>query len=108
MRCYYGPELRAQWFIDWTEAKGIARWYIEPGKPDQNAFVERFNRTYRSEVLDAHVFATVEQVQHLTEAWIDDYNEYRLHEALGNVPPLHFLIRVTTAIASTDTCLLDR
>jgi Integrase core domain len=50
---------------------------IKPGKPDQNAFVERFNRTYREEVLDAHLFGSIAQVRDLTESWIPQYNEER-------------------------------
>ena len=47
------------------------------GKPDQNAFIERFNRTYREEAQDAHLFDSIEQVRDLTESWIPQYNEER-------------------------------
>ena len=64
-------------------------------KPNQNAFIERFNRTYRTEVLDAYLFTNLEQVQTITDQWLVDYNEYRPHEALGNIPPVQFMPRLT-------------
>ena len=62
--------LTAQFFTAWCEAQQIALRYIQPGKPDQNAFIERFNRTYREEVLDAYVFESLTQVQALTDEWL--------------------------------------
>lgn len=51
-----GPELLAQVFVDWCIDRGIAVHYIQPGKPGQNAYIERFNRSYRTEILDAYLF----------------------------------------------------
>ena len=82
-------------FTAWAAGKGIAVRYIQPGKPNQNAFIERFNRTYRTEVLDAHLFVNLEQVQAITEQWLVDYNEYRPHESLGGIPPVQFMPRLT-------------
>ena len=91
-----GPELVSRMFTEWAAAKSIAIRYIQPGKPNQNAFIERFNRTYRTEVLDAYLFTNLEQVQAITDQWLIDYNEYRPHEALGNIPPVQFMPRITT------------
>ena len=90
-----GPELVSQMFTEWAAARSIAIQYIQPGKSNQNVFIERFNRTYRTEVLDAYLFTNLEQVQTITDQWLIDYNEYRPHEALGNIPPLQFLPRLT-------------
>lgn len=92
-----GPEMISDAFTEWAAAKGISIRYIQPGRPNQNAFIERFNRTYRTEVLDAHLFANLEQVQAITERWLVDYNEYRPHESLGGLPPAHFMPRLTLA-----------
>ena len=46
LRMDNGPELTALAFVEWCDERRIARYYIQPGKPDQNAFIERFNRTY--------------------------------------------------------------
>ena len=48
-----GPEFNAQTFADWCTAHGAAIHYIQTGKPDQNAYIECFNRSYRTEVLNA-------------------------------------------------------
>ena len=71
------PELTAQVFVDWCDRHGIARYYIQPGKPVQNAFIERFNRTYREEVLDACLWVSTQEVQQLSDAWLVTYNEHR-------------------------------
>jgi len=96
IRCDNGPELTSQAFTEWCEAQKIEIRYIQPGKPDQNAFIERFNRTYREEVLDAYVFASVSEVQEITDDWLHDYNDHRPHDALGCVPPTRFLPRPKT------------
>lgn len=96
-----GPEMTAESFVKWAQDEGIALWYIQPGKPNQNAYIERFNRSFRAEVLDAHLFDSVSAVQVLVDAWMSDYNDKRPHESLGNVPPTVFLPRVFQPPVST-------
>ena len=103
LRLDNGPELTAQVFVDWCDRHGIVRLYIQPGKPVQNAFIERFNRTYREEVLDAYLFASTPEVQEVSDAWLITYNEHRPHDALGRVPPLTYLARVTPRSESNCT-----
>jgi len=86
-----GPEFCAQAFIDWCAEHGIEIRYIQPGKPNQNAFIERFNKSYRNEVLDAHLFSTLEQVREITERWMEIYNEYRPHRSLERIPPAMYI-----------------
>ena len=78
----------------------LTTWDIQPGKPDQNAYIERFNRTYRTEVLNANVFESLEELQALTDTWLRVYNEERPHDSLGRVPPLTFLPRPQPAVES--------
>jgi len=101
LRCDNGPELIAQALTGWCEERGIALRYIQPGKPDQNAFIERFNRTYREEVLDAWLFTSRAQVRDVTATWLTIYNTERPHDSLGRVPPLTFLPRPTSAPESS-------
>ena len=82
-----GPELIAERFMTWCAERGIELRYIQPGKPDQNAFIERFNRTYRTEVLNAYVFESLDQVREISAEWLQRYNEERPHEALAGLPP---------------------
>jgi putative transposase len=88
-----GPEFTAQPFVEWCAAHGVTILYIQPGKPDQNAFIERFNRTYRTEVLNAYLFDSVTELQAITDAWLPVYNAERPHDSLGRVPPHTFLPR---------------
>ena len=67
-----GPELIAERFMSWCAERGIALRYIQPGKPDQNAFIERFNRTYRTEVLNAYVFESLDQVREISARMVTE------------------------------------
>jgi putative transposase len=85
-----GPELQSAKLVAWAQAHGVKLHYIQPGKPTQNAYIERFNRTFRREVLDAHLFASLGEVREIVHQWMTAYNEERPHQALGHVPPSVF------------------
>jgi putative transposase len=82
-----GPEFTSKDFAIWCEEKRIETRYIQPGKPTQNGYVERFNRLYHEAVLDAYLFFDLDQVRQLTAEWLEEYNERRPHEGLGNNTP---------------------
>ena len=85
-----GPEMMSKWFRVWLHQNGIEWSAIPKGSPQQNAIIERFNRTYREDVLDANVFCSVEHAQQLTGNWLIEYNTVREHEALGYQTPLSY------------------
>ena len=86
-----GPEYLSQALVDWANKEQITLLYIQPGKPTQNAYIERFNRTVRHEWLDLHLFSSVEQAQELATEWLWTYNNERPNTAIGGYPPRHLL-----------------
>lgn len=85
-----GPEFIAHALAKWAQSKSIALNHIQPGKPTPNAYVERFNRTYRTEVLDCYVFESLAELRTMTAGWLHRYNHHRPHEALGRIPPVEY------------------
>ena len=85
-----GPELISQHLKTWADEHQIILAHIQPGKPAQNAYVERFNRTFREDVLDAYLFDSLSEVREIIEDWLEEYNAIRPHEALQGLPPYQF------------------
>ncbi|END3079175.1 IS3 family transposase, partial [Salmonella enterica] len=83
-----GPELTAAVLSEWAEQHGVILDFIQPGKPMQNGFIERFNKTLRTEILDMYLFRTRSEVRELTENWRTEYNEERPHSSPGGIPPV--------------------
>jgi putative transposase len=88
-----GPELISQRLESWAVEKQIELLHIQPGKPAQNAYIERFNRTFREEVLDAYLFDDLDEVRVITARWLEEYNSIRPHEALQGLSPRQFAIQ---------------
>ena len=103
LRTDNGPEFLGEAFVSWCEANGILIDYIEPGKPNQNAFIERFNKSYRAEVLDTWLFRNLDEVRELSWAGMLEYNEERDHDGLGGLTPAEVLYnaRLSTFELST-------
>lgn len=88
-----GPELISQRLANWANEKHIELIHIQPGKPAQNAYIERFNRTFREDVLDAYLFDTLQEVRTITQHWLEEYNTIRPHQALQGLSPRQFAIQ---------------
>ena len=85
-----GPEFISRALDAWACAHGIELHFIEPGKPNQNAYVESFNGRLRDEYLNVELFFSVPDAQHKQLEWQRDYNEDRPHSSLGNISPRQF------------------
>lgn len=88
-----GPELVSGTLLSWAEKRGIAIRHIQPGKPQQNAYVERYNRTVRHEWLGQYLFADIKEVQATATQWLWTYNHERPNMALGGITPAQKLER---------------
>ena len=91
LRCDNGPEYISQTLVSWANKHRITLLYIQPGKPTQNAYIERFNRTARHEWLDMHQFESIAHAQLLATQWLWQYNNERPHTAIGGIPPRQLL-----------------
>ncbi len=91
LRVDNGPEFLSSEFVTWAESVGMLIQYIQPGEPNQNAYIERFNRTYREEVLNLYLFESLAEVRETTYWWMIDYNEDRPHDALGDLTPAEYM-----------------
>lgn len=88
-----GLEFIANALAEWAQSKGFSLKHIQPGKPTQNTYIERFNKTYRIEVLDCYVFDLLHEVKQLTEDWLHHYNHHRPHESLGHTLPVECRVK---------------
>ena len=88
--CDNGSEFSSQAVDLWAYQNAMKIDFSRPGKPTDNAFVESFNGTFRSECLNAHWFGTLAEAKRLIEAWRQEYNESRPHRSLGDRTPSEF------------------
>jgi putative transposase len=85
-----GPEMISKALDEWAYRNKVHLNFIEPGKPNQNAFIESFNGRFRDECLNEHWFANLSEARRIIEAWRLDYNQDRPHSALGYLTPNEF------------------
>lgn len=85
-----GPEFISHQLQSWCEKNSITLQYIQPGKPMQNAYIERNNGSLRRELLNAYLFYSLAEVRALSEEWRIDYNTERPHKSLGYLSPLNY------------------
>lgn len=89
-----GTELTSMAVLRWCQDTGVGWHYIAPGKPTQNAFVERFIGSFRDELLNETLFTTLTEAKAHITAWKEDYNRNRPHSSLGNLTPNEFATKM--------------
>ena len=82
-----GPEYISGTLMTWAEKHGVRLEHIQPGKPQQNAYIERYNRTVRGEWLSQYIFETIEEAQNQATEWLWTYNNERPNMAIGGITP---------------------
>lgn len=85
-----GPEFISSTLESFCKEKKIQLQFIKPGKPMQNGYVERLNRTFREDILDAYLFSNIKEVRELSEEWIKDYNGFHPHKSLNGYSPIGY------------------
>lgn len=93
-----GPEFISNALMRWAQTHQVTPDFIRPGQPAQNAFIERFNRTYREEVLDSYLFRSLQEVRTITSRWIHSYNQQRPHDSLHGLTPAAFRLAAGFAL----------
>jgi len=92
-----GPEYISHQLAAWSEKHKITLLFIQPGNPQQNAYVERYNRTVRYDWLNQYIFTTIEEVQDAATRWLWTYNNERPNMALGGITPMQKLAMTNMA-----------
>jgi len=82
-----GPEYISGTLKNWAASNSIRLDYIQPGNPQQNAYIERYNRTVRYDWLSHYLFESISEVQDYATKWMWTYNHERPHMALGGITP---------------------
>ncbi len=98
-----GTEFTSMAILAWSQGTDVAWHYIQPGKPQQNAFVESFNGRLRDECLNETAFSSLAEARAVLAAWRDDYNSVRPHSALANRTPEEFRNHHLALAVTNDT-----
>ena len=96
LRTDNGPEFCSRAMLTWAYDRGVTLRLIEPGKPNQNAYIESFNGRFRDECLNEHWFTSVPQAQSIIETWRREYNDERPKKGLGGLTPAAYARQLTT------------
>lgn len=100
LRTDNGPEFCGRTMLTWAHERGVTLRLIEPGKPNQNAYIESFNGRFRDECLNEHWFTSVPHACVVIEAWRREYNDERPKKILGGLTPTAFAKQLTERTAT--------
>ncbi len=100
-----GPELTGKALDQWAYEQGVRLHFIDPGKPQQNGFIESFNGKFRDECLNEHWFLSLADARRTIEDWRIDYNQNRPHSSLGNLTPQEYLADYTKRLEAAGSPL---
>ena len=89
-----GSEFASRAFDKWAYEQGVTLDFSRPGRPTDNPFIESFNGSFRDECLNTHWFLSLQDAREKIESWRAEYNNFRPHSALGNLPPRQFAQQV--------------
>ncbi len=99
IRCDNGPEYISNVLKEWAITRGLKLLFIEPGNPQQNAYIERYNRTVRYDWLNSYLFSSIDEVQEHATKWLWTYNNERPNTAIGGITPRQKLKTVSAMAA---------
>ena len=88
-----GPEFQSSAVMRWAARNRVHWHFIDPGKPNQNAWIESFNGKFRDECLNLHAFSCLEETKEIVMQWKEEYNTVRPHSSLGRIPPVAYAVR---------------
>lgn len=97
---YYGPEFISRAMLTWAHQRGVTLRHIEPGKPNQNAYVESFNGRFREECLNENWFTSLAHARSVIAGWRREYREERPKEVLGGLTPVQYAKRLAEKAAT--------
>lgn len=97
-----GPEFIAEALAEWCDRHQVVLNFIPPGKPQKNGYVERFNRSFREDILDCYLFDTLDEVRDMAWDWQIEYNEERSHDSLNDLTPVEYRQRYEAQLAEAS------
>jgi putative transposase len=102
IRCDNGPEYISHKLAAWAESNNIELSFIQPGNPQQNAYIERFNRTVRYDWLSQYIYRDIEELQSRATQWLWTYNNERPNMGIGGITPIQKLKLTQRKRSTTD------
>ena len=104
LRCDNGPEYISHKLANWAEKNSIELLFIQPGKPQQNAYIERFNRTVRYDWLSHYIYYDIEELQNKATKWLWTYNHERPNMGIGGITPIQKLKLAKRKHSTSEAC----